>query len=591
MKTIAELLADYRDGSADPAEVVACAYERAGGCAQPAWISLVPWSRIEDWLAQLRAARADLPLYGIPFAIKDNIDLAGVATTAACPAFAYQPAQSAFVVARLIAAGAIPIGKTNMDQFATGLTGTRTPHGACASVADPRYVAGGSSSGSAVAVADGTVPFALGTDTAGSGRVPAAFNGIVGFKPSLGRVSTRGVVPACRSLDCVSLLSEDVAGAQRVLDVVSAPDAHDPYSRAPPPAGLPPAPAGARIAVPRADQLTFCGDGLAAAAWSRTLERVDALGWETVEIDFEPFAEVARMLYEGPWIAERFAAVGQFVADHPRDVDPVVRELIMGGRDHTAVEAFAAQHRLAELLRATRRLWESADALLAPTAPTVFTAAEIAAEPLARNALLGTYTNFVNLLELCAIAVPGATRADGLPFGVTFIAPAGADRALLALAGHWRGEHGDPARGAEDPGRVAIAVVGAHLSGEPLNGDLRALGARRLETVRTAPTYRLFALPDTRPAKPGLVGGGRSTGSGIEVEIWELPTESFGRLVAGVPAPLAIGTIALHDGRTVKGFLCEADALDGALEITSFGGWRAYRASLQQPGLEPEAHR
>jgi allophanate hydrolase len=585
--SIAELLARYRDGSADPAQVVARAYERAGGAAEPAWISLVPWSRIKAWLAQLREARTDLPLYGIPFAIKDNIDLAGAPTTAACPAFAYEPERSAFVVARLMAAGAIPIGKTNMDQFATGLTGTRTPHGACASAADPRYVAGGSSSGSAVVVADGTVPFALATDTAGSGRVPAAFNGIVGFKPSLGRVSTRGVLPACRTLDCVSLLTGDVAGAARVLDVVTGPDAGDPYSRAPPPEGskrLPWGAAGARIAVSRADQLSFCGDRLALAAWSRTLERVAALGWQTVEIDLEPFFEAALMLYEGPWIAERFSAVGQFIADHPRDVDPIVREVIMGGRDRTAVEAFAAQHRLAELRRVTRPLWESADALLTPTAPTLYTAAEIAEEPIARNALLGTYTNFVNLLDLCAIAVPGATRADGLPFGVSFVAPAGADRSLLTLATRWCDEQGDRPRDVEDGAVVALAVVGAHLSGEPLNGDLRALGARLLETVRTAATYRLFELPDAQPAKPGLVGGGRPAGDGIEVEIWELGTESFGRLVAAVASPLAIGTITLHDGRCVKGFLCEADAVAGAREITSFGGWRAYRASLGSAG-------
>jgi len=584
---IAELLADYRDGSADPAQVVERAYERAGAAAEPAWISLVPWSTIRACLAQLRAAGTDLPLYGVPFAIKDNIDVAGVPTTAACPAFAYQPEQSAFAVARLMAAGAIPIGKTNMDQFATGLTGTRTPHGACASVVDPRYIGGGSSSGSAVVVADGTVPFALGTDTAGSGRVPAAFNAIVGFKPSLGRVSTRGVVPACRTLDCVSLLTTDVAGAARLLDVVTGPDPSDPYSRAPAPdgaKGLPWDAASARIAVPAAPQLTFCDDGFAKAAWSRTLERVAALGWETVEIDFEPFLEAARMLYEGPWIAERFAAVGQFIADHPGDVDPIVRAVIMAGRDRSAVEAFAAQHRLAELRRVTRPVWESADALLAPTAPTVFTAAEIAEEPIAYNASLGTYTNFVNLLDLCAIALPGAARGDGLPFGVSFIAPSGADRSLLTLAARWCDELGGRERerghDGEDAGVVAVAVVGAHLSGEPLNGDLLALGARLLETARTAPTYRLFELPDARPPKPGLVGGGRSIGDGIEVEIWELDTESFGRLVANVPPPLAIGTIALHDRRCVKGFLCEADAVAGAREITSFGGWRAYRASL-----------
>jgi allophanate hydrolase len=580
--TIERLLAGYREGTEDPAEVVARAYERARSAAEPAWIALVAWDAVKAALARLRGAPADLPLYGIPFAIKDNIDLAGTPTTAACPAYSYVPARSAFVVERLVAAGAIPIGKTNMDQFATGLTGTRTPYGACASVADPRYVAGGSSSGSAVVVADGTVPFALGTDTAGSGRVPAALNAIVGLKPSLGRLSTSGVVPACRSLDCVSLLTADVAGAARVLDVAGWPDPDDPYSRLPPPAAaadrLAWGAAGARLAVPRPEQLTFCGDRAAARAWERARERAVALGWELAEVDFEPFAEAARMLYGGPWVAERYAAVGAFIAGHPREVDPIVRRIVMAGRELGAVETFQGAQRLAELRRATRPVWESADALLVPTAPTLYTAAEIAEEPIARNANLGTYTNFVNLLDLCAVAVPADTREDGLPFGVSFVAPAGAERVLLTLAGRWRDEQAGRAAGAPAD-TVALAVAGAHLTGEPLNGQLVALGAQLLETTRTAATYRLFELPGSIPAKPGLVGGGPAAGAGIEVEVWELGTEAFGRLVAGVPWPLAIGTVALADGRSVKGFICEADAVAGAREITGHGGWRAYRAA------------
>ena len=578
------LLAGYRDGSQDPAQVVERAYEQARSAASPAWVSLVAWSRIQAWVAQLRSASPELPLYGVPFAIKDNIDLAGTPTTAACPAFAYTPQHSAFVVARLMAAGAIPIGKTNMDQFATGLTGTRTPYGACASVADPRYISGGSSSGSAVAVADGTVPFALGTDTAGSGRVPAAFNGIIGFKPSLGRIGTSGVVPACRSLDCVSLLSTDVASAERVLAVASGPDPGDPYSRAPAPAGapLPWGAGGARIAIPRAEGLDFFGDERAATAWSTACARAAALGWQLVEIDFAPFAEAAALLYDGPWVAERFACVGAFIAANASAVDPAVRTVIMAGRDIGAVDAFKARHRLAELALASAAVWAQADALLLPTAPTIFTAAEIAEEPFARNAQLGTYTNFVNLLDLCAVAVPAGLPGDEQPFGVSLIAPAGADAALLALAAHWRAERaGQPAAaGGGSSSTVALAVVGAHLSGEPLNGQLVGLGARLLETTRTAPTYRLFELPGAEPAKPGLVGGGAPTGRGIEVEIWTLATEAFGRLVAGVSAPLAIGTIALADGRSVKGFICEADAVAGAREITAHGGWRAYRAAV-----------
>ncbi len=581
--SIAALLAGYRDGSLDPKEMAARAYERARSAAGPAWISLVAWKDVQAHLARLRAGPADLPLYGVPFAIKDNIDLAGTPTTAGCPAFAYTPDRSAHVVERLIAAGAIPIGKTNMDQFATGLTGTRTPYGACASVADPRYISGGSSSGSAVVVADGTVPFALGTDTAGSGRVPAAFNGIVGVKPSVGQIGASGVVPACRSLDCVSILTTDVAGAERVLAVAGGPDPRDPYSRARGPEAKGAAPAwgaaGARIAVPRPDQLEFGGDAQAAGEWEHALARAQALGWRLTEIDFAPLAEVAALLYGGPWIAERYAAVGAFIAAHPDAVDPIVREVIMAGRDVGAVAAFQAAHRLRELAAQTAPVWEGADALLLPTAPTVFTAAQIAEAPIARNTLLGTYTNFVNLLDLCAIAVPASVRADGLPFGVSLVAPAGADDALMALGAHWRDEHRGQAAGEASAGTVALAVVGAHLSGQPLNGQLVALGARRLERTRTAPTYRLYALPDTEPAKPGLVGGGPPAEHGIELEIWELSTEGFGRLVAGVPAPLSIGTITLEDGRAVKGFLCESSAVRDARDITRYGGWRAYRAA------------
>jgi allophanate hydrolase len=604
---IGRLLAGYRDGASDPAEVVAHAYERARSASEPAWISLVPWRRVKAALDRLREASTDLPLYGIPFAIKDNVDLAGTPTTAACPAFAYVPGDDAFVVARLIAAGAVPIGKTNMDQFATGLTGTRTPHGACASVVDPRYVSGGSSSGSAVVVADGTVPFALATDTAGSGRVPAALNDVVGFKASRGAIGTRGVVPACRGLDCVSLLTADVADAALVLDVAVGHDPRDPYSRAglakragglaagpagaraDGPAGaraggLAAGPAGARIAVPWPRQLTFCGDRFAAAAWEHARGRAEALGWELVEIDYEPFAEAARLLYEGPWISGRYATIGPFVAGHRREVDPIVRRVIMAGRDHSAVDAFAAAHRLAELRHMTRAVWEAADALLLPTAPTLFTAAEIADEPIVRNALLGTYTNFVNLLDLCAVAVPGGAREDGGPFGVSLVAPAGADRSLLTLAAHWCGED---VAGEDRTNAVELAVVGAHLSGEPLNHQLVALGARLVETIATGPGYRLYALPDTQPAKPGLVGGGPADGPGIELEIWELSIEGFGRLVAGVPPPLVIGTVTLADGRTVKGFLCEADAVAGARDITAHGGWRAYRATLGLAGSAP----
>jgi allophanate hydrolase len=609
---VGALLAAYVDGRLDPAEVVEAAYERAGAAGAPTWISLAPWAQVRARLAGLRGGGGpgpDAPLWGVPFAIKDNIDLAGVSTTAACPAFATTPGRSAHVVERLVAAGAIPVGKTNLDQFATGLTGTRTPYGACASTADARYVSGGSSSGSAVAVADGTVPFSLGTDTAGSGRVPAAFNGIVGLKPSVGLVSTAGVVPASRSLDCVSVFAADVDGAARVLAVAAGVDPADPFSRpgAAWAAGAAAARGGAvRVGVPSPASLRFAGDDAAAGAWAAARAVAVRRGWELVEVDLEPHFEAAALLYEGPWLAERWLAIGAFVAAHPREVDPVVASVVAAGADVRGADVFAAMHRLAELRRATAPMWEDVDALLVPSTPTIYTHAEIADAPVERNAVLGTYTNFVNLLDLCAVAAPGPVRADGLPAGVTLIGPRGADMALCRLAAAWAGEappaaaaaaavwagEGAPvAAGATHTvvaataaattadGSVPVAVVGAHLSGEPLNGQLTALGGRLLETTRTSAAYRLFALPGDGVARPGLVGGFIPEGDGIEAELWALSAEALGRLLVGIPAPLGIGTVTLADGRQVKGFLCEAAATAGARDITAFGGWRAYRAA------------
>ncbi len=579
---VAALLAGYRDGVLDAREVVEEAYARAQAAGRPTWISLLPWGQVSERLAALCRAPADLPLRGVPFAVKDNIDVAGVPTTAGCPAFAFTPARSAVSVGHLVDAGAIPIGKTNLDQFATGLTGTRSPYGECASVVEPRLISGGSSSGSAVATADGTVPFALGTDTAGSGRVPAALNGIVGLKPTRGLVSTGGCVPACRSLDCVSIFARDPGDTARVLDVVGRPDPLDPYSRpAAPSAALGTAP---RVAVARAQDLDFFGDAGAAEAWGRVRALAAALAWELVEIDVAPFVEAGALLYGGPWVAERYAAVGAFIEAHGDACDPTVARIVLAGRDARAADLFTAMHRLAELRRAVQAVWAAADALLLPTVPTVFTHAEIAEEPIARNVALGTYTTFANLLDCCAVAVPGPVRDDDLPFGVTFYGPAGTDRRVLELAARWSGVApaiDGPAPG--DPATIALAVVGAHLSGEPLNTELLGLGARLRETTRTARGYRLFALAGTVPAKPGLVADPVGTGPGIEVEIYDLSPAALGHLMAGVAAPLAIGTVTLADGRAVKGFLCEAHAVRDAVDITEHGGWRAYRAARVRP--------
>jgi allophanate hydrolase len=611
---IGALLAGYRSGALVPSRVIRAAHERSASTDQPAWITLLDWEAVAAQLERLGELDPALPLYGIPFAIKDNIDLAGAPTTVACPEFAYLPEASAFVVERLVRAGAVALGKTNMDQFATGLVGTRTPYGACRSVVDERYISGGSSSGSAVAVAAGMVSFALGTDTAGSGRVPAAFNAIVGLKPSLGLLSTGGVVAACRTLDCVSIFALDVADAERVLAVAAAYDPGDPYSRRAAPCGeARPGAAGSgaagsgdpvRIGVPRGGQLRFFGDRAAAAAWDAALEHARGRDWELVEVDYEPFAAAARLLYDGGWIAERAAAVGDFVLAHPGDVDPVVGELIGRGASPSGVDAFRSAYRLAELRRATEADWERIDALLLPTAPTIYTHAQIRADPIATNAVLGTYTNFVNLMDLCALAVPGGQRADGLPFGVTLIAPRDRDARLIALAAAWTGEaldagaitataaHGGAAiqsdeetRGRDGAGETLIAVVGAHLSGMALNHQLTDLGATLARRTRSAPIYRLYALGGTDPPKPGLVRAAGDEGRSIELEVWRIGYAGLGRFVGGVSAPLSIGAVELVDGSTVAGFVCDSGVVASSRDITEWGGWRAFLADAEAAAL------
>jgi allophanate hydrolase len=537
-------------------------------------------------LAIARGVQASGPegkaLYGVPFVVKDNIDVVGLPTTAACPAFAYSPTKSAFVVERLERAGAIVIGKTNLDQFATGLVGVRSPYGVPRNALRPDIIPGGSSSGSATAVGAGLVPFSLGTDTAGSGRVPAAFNGIAGLKPSLGALSASGVVPACRTLDTISIFARDVADAFAVFQTACAFDEADAYSRTFPPPALSALPRGIRLGVPRLDQRQFFDDKDASAAFAQDLGLVQSLGAQIVEFDFEPFAEVARALYEGPWVAERYAAVKALIETNPEALHPVTRSIIEGARKFDAVAAFQAFYRLAEQRRKAGRVWSQFDAMLVPTAPRLYTIAEVEADPVRLNSRLGIYTNFVNLLDLCAIAVPSTTRADGLPSSVTLIAPSGADGLIAGVAGAIEAPSGASAspppqmkpRAPSD--RIDIAVVGAHLSGLALNRELIELGAAFSCEVETTPDYRLFALTGSNPAKPGLLRVDDGSGAAIKAEVWTLDPAGFGAFVAKIPAPLGIGTIRLKDGGSVKGFLVEAQAIKTAEDISRFGGWRAY---------------
>ncbi len=584
------------DAGETPLSVLSRVYSRIeAGELNPVWISLVPREHVMARAEKVgQSDRAKLPLYGVPFAVKDNMDVAGMETTAACPAFAYTAPETATVVRRLEEAGAILVGKTNMDQFATGLVGVRSPYGACSSVFDADYISGGSSSGSAVAVASGLVSFSLGTDTAGSGRVPAAFNNLVGLKPTRGSLSTQRVVPACRSLDCVSIFALTSADAAEVFQAARGFDPTDPYSR---PVADAPAPwlGGAfRFGVPPPAQWEFFGDSEAQALYEASIDALKSLGGVAVEFDFRPFQEAAALLYSGPWVAERLAAIQDFFAAHADDMHPVVRGIIGGGSKWSAVDSFQSQYQLAVLRRETDAVWSDIDLLLLPTTGTIYTKAEVEADPVRLNTNLGYYTNFVNLLDLAAVALPAGFQSNKLPFGVSLIGPARSDIALLSAADRLHRHSGAKTLGGVStllpqtrpltkprtpPGCVLLAVVGAHLTGQPLNHQLTERGARLIRGTQTAAGYRLYALADTIPPKPGLVRSPGFDGPGIEVEIWAMPTERFGSFVAEIPAPLGIGTVELADGSVVKGFVCEPFAVETATEITAFGGWRAYLAS------------
>lgn len=577
------LHAAYRDGALTPAQLVEALYDRMDREAAPGvWITRIDRARA---LAEARALgpfREDLPLYGIPFSVKDNIDVAGLTTTAACPAYAYVPSRSAPAVQALRDAGALCLGKVNMDQFATGLVGTRSPYGACENVFDARYLSGGSSSGSAISVAAHYVSVSLGTDTAGSGRVPAALNNIVGLKATRGLLPTEGVVPACASLDCVSVFAGSVADATRVRDTIVGLG----RARAREPAPFVDAPAAFRVGIPT--PLELFGDDQSQAAFEAAVARIVALGGSTVPVDFAPFAALGDLLY-GAFVVERALAVGDFIAAHPDDVLPVTRAIILESSARVgARDAFRAFSRLAELRARCMQTLEAVDFLVTPTVPTHFTRADDAAEPRAVNDKLGIYTRFVNFVGCPVLSIPQDFRADGLPFGISLLALPGHDQALDGLAArlHAASNAGMgrlrqplpvlPPRALRPPAReIRLAVVGAHMRGMPLHGELSERGARYVATVRTAPQYRLYALAGGVPERPGLVRQ-PAHGVAIEVELWDLSYQALGELMAKVPPPLAIGTLELEGGERVKGFVCEAYAVDGARDISAYGGYRAY---------------
>ncbi len=590
--TIDTLARSYRSGSLHPRDVIRTMWEAAAEGDPRIWISRPTWSDMERRLVALeQKSPEDLPLYGIPFAIKDNIDLSGLPTTAGCPDYAYHPDHSAFVVQRLIEAGAIPMGKTNLDQFATGLVGVRSPYGIAPNAFDATYIPGGSSSGSAVAVALGLASFSLGTDTAGSGRVPAAFNNLVGMKPTRGLLSCSGVVPACRTLDCGSIFALTVSDAWQVCQVAAVYDPADAYAR--PNESPKRAPRRSQIiGVPQPHQLEFFGDESAAALFAKSVERLTALGHTVVEVDASPFLDAASLLYGGPWVAERYAAIRSFIEGNPEALHAVTHKIIAGAATATAVDAFAAQYKLAELRRASEPLWTEIDAMMLPTAGTIYTVADVDNNPIALNSNLGRYTNFMNLLDLAAWAVPAGFLANNMPWGVTFCAPAFEDARLAKVAEAFHGAQelpiGTSTVSSSSTPKIDwpsegmdIAVFGAHLEGLPLNHQLTSRGGRLRARTRTAPVYRMHCIPPMNgiPARPGLVRSeGNEAGASIDCEIWNLPHASVGTFLNAIAAPLGLGRVPLEDGTEVCGFICEASAVRNLPDITEFKGWRAWLA-------------
>ncbi|MDG6773675.1 allophanate hydrolase [Thiomicrorhabdus sp. ZW0627] len=583
---VGELHKQYAEGKLKPQELFATLHEKAGELSEyNIWIHLLSFDEIQAYLDNLGDFDPQAkPLWGVPFAIKDNIDLANVPTSAACPSYAFTPSEDAEVVRLLIEAGAIPLGKTNLDQFATGLVGTRSPYGVCHNSFDFDYVSGGSSSGSAISVAMGLCSFSLGTDTAGSGRVPAAFNNLLGLKPSKGALSTRGVVPAVKSQDVVSIFALDSVDAEKVFAVAAKQDEKDSFSRDMADLTVPAWGSKPVIGIPDAQSLVFYGDTQAEANFKQSVETLKKLGYEVKEIDFTPWLETAKLLYGGAWVAERYAAIAEFIESDPKDMDPTVEGIIRSACDLSAADAYRGAYQLQDAIRQTESIWNEIDCFVTPTTPTIFKIEEVQKEPVALNSALGTYTNFMNLLDYSAVAMPTGFREDGMPCGITLFAPAGSDNKLLNLTKQWHGEFVDfaavnrsPIQSADmtvDDKSIPLAVVGAHLTGFPLNGQLIERGAKLLKVTKTAPKYQFFELSSRPILKPGLVKTDGSAGASIELEVWAMPKEHLGSFLALIPSPLGLGKVELEDGSEVVGFICEPNGVVGAREITEHGGWR-----------------
>ncbi|MBV1789395.1 allophanate hydrolase [Marinobacterium sp. D7] len=597
--TIAHLRSAYKTGTLTPAQLMADIRARSAEYLdRNIWIHQLTEAELAPYLEALNDKQIDShPLWGIPFAIKDNIDLAGIPTTAGCPEFAYTPDQSAQVVQQLIDAGAIPVGKANLDQFATGLNGTRSPYGPGRNAFDPDYISGGSSAGSAVSVALGLASFSLGTDTAGSGRVPACFNNLIGLKPTRGLLSSSGLVPACRSLDCISIFALTADDANEVLACAEGLDTRDGYSRENPFANQARhygyRDGALKVGIIPESQLKFFGDSAYEDAYKESLEQLRGLGFEFVEFDYEPFNEAALLLYEGPWVSERYIACRPLIDDNPQAIHPVVRAIIEPGAKPLATDLFRAQYRLEALKQSCLAQMAGLDCLLTPTAGRLFTVDELLAEPILFNSQLGYYTNFMNLLDMTAVAVPTAFTDAGMPFGITLVGNHFSDRALLSIANRIQQGLALPLGGEKttekpvmsanpvgNPDWIDLLVCGAHLEGLPLNWQLTERGALLKQRTTTAPIYRFYALAGGPPYRPGLVLD-EERGAAIDVEIWSLPTAEFGSFVAGIPAPLGIGKVRLADGHSVSGFICEPHGLEGAEEITAYGGWRTYLGSRE----------